>query len=190
MLRLRKVFSNQIEEKTRVHAARVYRLLTQLNKSGTLRAEIMAAQISIGSDPVKQFSVFAENRVGRLYDLTSLFKANNVHVIALNVLDNPDSTILRPIVDDPDRARELMINNDFPYTECDLIAVEISDESQLQGVLSALLEAEINIHYVYSFIKRPDGKSALALNLEDSDVATQSLSNHGYKVLTQRDISR
>ena len=29
-----------------------------------------SSQISIGTDPVKQFSVFAENRVGRLYDLT------------------------------------------------------------------------------------------------------------------------
>jgi len=26
----------------------------------------------------------------------------------------------------------------------------------LNGVLGALLEAEINIHYIYSFIKRPD----------------------------------
>ncbi len=150
----------------------------------------MSAQISIGTDPIKQFSVFAENRVGRLFDITALFKSNDVHIMALTVLDTTDSTIIRLIVDDPDKARELMINNDYPYTECNLLAVEITDESNLQGVLSALLEAEINIHYVYSFIKRPEGKSALALNLEDADVAAQSLNTHGFKVLTQRDISR
>jgi hypothetical protein len=83
-----------------------------------------------------------------------------------------------------------MINNDFPYTEVDVLAVEISDESDLKEVLAALLEAEINIHYIYSFIKRPDGKSALAMNIEDADVAAQSLNNHGFKVLCQRDISR
>ena len=60
----------------------------------------------------------------------------------------------------------------------------------INGVLSALLEAEINIHYIYSFIKRPEGKSALAINTEDSDVAAQALSKRGYRVLTQRDISR
>lgn len=141
-------------------------------------------------DPVKQFSVFAENRVGRLYDLTALLKDNNVHVIALTVLDTTDSSILRLVVDDPDKARELMVNNDFPYTECDVLAVEISDESDLKGILTALLEAEINIHYVYSFIKRPEGRSALALNIEDADVAAQSLNQRGFKVLTQRDISR
>jgi hypothetical protein len=142
------------------------------------------------NDPVKQFSVFAENRVGRLYDLTSLLKDNNVHVMATTVLDTTDSSIIRLVVDDPDKARELMVNNDFPYAECDILAVEIGDESELKGVLAALLEAEINIHYVYSFIKRPNDRSALAVSAEDSDIAAQALSQRRFKVLSQRDISR
>lgn len=151
----------------------------------------MAAEISITpNDPVKQFSVFAENRLGRLYDLTALLKQNDVHVIGMTVLDTTDSAIVRFIVDDPDKARELMISNDFPYVECDILAVEISDESQLNGVLAALFEAEINVHYVYAFIKRPEGRAALATNTEDEDVAAQAISKRGYRVLTQRDISR
>ncbi|HVS54296.1 MAG TPA: acetolactate synthase [Opitutaceae bacterium] len=151
----------------------------------------MAAQISTTPvDPVKQFSVFAENRLGRLYDLTALLKQHNVHIMGITVLDTTDSAIVRFIVDDPDKARELMVNNDYPYTECSVLAVEISDESELKGVLAALFEAEINIHYIYSFIKRPEGKAALAINAEDDDVATQALSKRGFRVLTQRDISR
>ena len=142
------------------------------------------------NDPVKQFSVFAENRVGRLHDLTALFKQHHVHLIALTVLDTTDSAIVRVIVDDPDQAREVMVNNDFPYTEVEVLAVELTDESELNGVLAALFEAEINVHYVYSFIKRPEGRSALAINAEDTDVAAQALSKRGYRVLTQTDISR
>lgn len=145
---------------------------------------------AIATDPVKQFSVFAENRVGRLYDLTALLKDHNVHVMAMSVLDTTDSAIVRLIVDDPEKAREIMIGNDFPYAETEILAVEITDESDLKGVLSALLEAEINIHYLYSFLKRPEGKSALAVNAEDIDIAAQSLNRRGYRVLTQRDISR
>jgi hypothetical protein len=145
---------------------------------------------AIALDPVKQFSVFAENRVGRLYDLTALLKEHNVHVMAMMVLDTTDSAIVRLIVDDPEKARELMIGNDFPYAETEILAVELNDESDLKGVLSALLEAEINIHYLYSFIKRPEGKTALAVNAEDIDIAGQSLNRRGYRVLTQRDIAR
>ena len=150
----------------------------------------MSNLIKAATDPVKQFSVFTENRVGRLSDLTTLLKNNDVHIVALTVLDFTDTTILRLVVDDNEKARELMVNNDFPYTECDVIAVEIGDESDLKEVLAALLEAEINIHYVYSFIKRPEGRSALVLNIEDPDVAAQSLNNHGFTVLSQADIAR
>jgi hypothetical protein len=145
---------------------------------------------TVASDPVRQFSVFAENRVGRLHELTALFKQHNVHIMAITVLDTTDSAIMRVIVDDRDKARELMVNNDFPYTECDVLAVEINDETDLRDVLAALLEAEINVHYVYSFIKRPEGRAALAVNVEDADVAAQALNQRGFKVLTQRDIAR
>ena len=145
---------------------------------------------TVAADPVRQFSVFAENRVGRLHELTALFKQHEVHIMAITVLDTTDSAIIRLIVDDREKARELMVNNDFPYTECDVLAVEITDETDLRVVLAALLEAEINVHYVYSFIKRPEGRSALAINVEDSDVAAQALNQRGFKVLTHRDIER
>ena len=151
----------------------------------------MAAKTSsVPHDPVKQFSVFAENRVGRLYDLTTLLKDNNVHIMAITVLDTTDSSIIRVVVDDPSKARELLVSNDLPYGECSVLAVELGDESELQGVLSALLEAEINTHYVYSFIKRPLDRSALAISAEDQETAAQSLSQRGFKVLQQSDISR
>jgi len=88
------------------------------------------ARTSTASDPIKQFSVFTENRVGRLYDLTSLLKNHNVHVIACTILDTTDSTIIRMIVDDPDKTRELLINNDYAYTECEILAVEIEGEEK------------------------------------------------------------
>jgi hypothetical protein len=141
-------------------------------------------------DPVKQFSVFAENRVGRLFDLTSLLKEHNVHIMALTVLDTTDSAIMRMIVDDPDKARELMVNNDFPYVECEVLAVEVPNEAHLKSVLAALLEAEINLHYVYSFLKRPGDKLALVLNVEEAETAAQALNGRGFKVLTHHDIAR
>jgi|UniRef100_UPI00404B5AB4 hypothetical protein len=140
--------------------------------------------------PVKQFSVFAENRVGRLFDLTALLKEHNVHIMALTVLDTTDSAIMRMIVDDPDKARELMVNNDFPYVECEVLVVEVPNEAHLKSVLAALLEAEINLHYVYSFLKRPGDKLALALNVEEPETAAQALNGRGFKVLTHHDIAR
>ena len=146
--------------------------------------------VPVAAEPVKQFSVFIENRVGRLHDLVALLAKHNVHIMAMTTIDQTDTALDRLVVDDPDRARELMAANNFFFTECEIIAVEINDESQLGTVLNALLTVEVNIHYAYAFLMRPHGRSALALSVEDNDLAASSLNTLGFKVLTQRDISR
>ncbi|MBI2512369.1 MAG: acetolactate synthase [Opitutae bacterium] len=147
-------------------------------------------ETTLAQDPVKQFSVFIENRVGRLHELTAMLAKHNVHIMAMTTLDTTDCAIDRMVVDDPDRARELMAANNFFFTECEVLAVEFSDESKLQEIFKALYETEMNIHYVYSFICRPRGKTAVALHVEDTDLAQRALSNRGFKILTQRDIAR
>ncbi|MBA4135978.1 MAG: acetolactate synthase [Opitutus sp.] len=147
-------------------------------------------ETTIAQDPVKQFSVFIENRVGRLHELTAMLAKHNVHIMAMSTLDTTDCAIDRMVVDDPDRARELMAANNFFFTECEVLAVEFSDESKLQSIFKAFYEVEMNIHYVYSFISRPRGKCGLVLHVEDTDLALQALNNRGFKLLTQRDISR
>lgn len=149
-----------------------------------------AVPIPVAAEPVKQFSVFIENRVGRLHDLVALLAKHNIHIMAITTIDQTDTALDRMIVDDPERARELMAANNFFFTECDVLAVEFSDESQLQAVLKVLLTVEVNVHYAYAFLMRPKGHSALALSVEDYDIASSALNASGFKVLSQRDISR
>ena len=141
-------------------------------------------------DPVIQFSVFTANRLGRLHDLTRLLGSHDVHVLALTVLDATDSAIIRGVVDDPDRARRLLVENSFPFTESELLVVEIDSVTELHRLMSALLEAELNINYLYSFIPHPNGKSLIGLNMEDNEIAEQILRRHQFRVLKQSDISR
>ena len=142
------------------------------------------------AEAVKQFSVFTPNRLGRLHDLTRLLATHNVHILALTVLDTTDSAILRFIVDDPERARELLLEHKFPFNESPLVVVEINAATQLNDLMAALLEAELNVNYLYSFIPHPQGKSMLALSMEDNEMAEQVLTKHQFPVLKQTDLSR
>lgn len=161
--------------------------------SAALQARPMAAANRTQSerrDPVIQFSIFTANKVGRLNELVALLGSHNVHVMALNTLETTDSAILRVVVDDPDRARDLFNEHRFPFNECELLAVELAGEADLRRVLTALLEAEINIHYIYPFIFRPLERAALAINADDVELAGQALHMHGFRVLGQKDIAR
>jgi len=139
---------------------------------------------------VRQFSVFTANRLGRLHDLIALLGSREVHVLALTVLDTTDSAIIRLVVDDPDAARELLVEQGFAFTESDLVVVEVDSATELGRLMAASLEAELNINYLYSFITHPQGKSMLALSIEDNEVAEQVLRKHQFRVLKQSDISR
>jgi hypothetical protein len=143
-----------------------------------------------GTDPVKQFSVFTANRLGRLHDLISFFGSRSVHVLALTVLDTTDSAILRLVVDDPEQARSLLHEHGFAFTESNLLVVEVDAATELGRLMSSLLEGELNVNYLYSFIPHSHGKSLLALSMEDNDMAEQILKKHNFRVLKQSDISR
>lgn len=153
----------------------------------------MAAATAIRApraNSVIQFSVFTPNRLGRLNDLVKLFGSQNVHVLALTVLDTTDSSIIRTVLDDPDRARDLLHSEGFAFTESQLVVVEVTSPEELNRLIAALLEAELNINYLYSFIPHPNGKSIVGLSMEDNEVAEQVIRQHQFPVLKQSDISR
>ena len=141
------------------------------------------------TDPVIQFSVFTPNRLGRLHDLIRSLGTQGVHVLALMVLDTTDSAIIRLVVDDPDKARELLVKESFPFTESTLVAVEVTS-AEMGKLMSALLEAELNINYLYSFVPHIQGKSVVGLSMEDNEIGEQALKRHQFRVLRQADISR
>ena len=147
-------------------------------------------QVAPPGDAVVQFSVFTPNRLGRLHALVNLLGSQSVHVLALTVLDTTESAVIRIVVDDPDAARNLLQKHGFAYAESRLLATEVNSTEDLNKLMAALLEAELNINYLYSFIPHPRGNSILAMSVEDSELAAQTLKRHHFPVLKQADISR
>ena len=140
---------------------------------------------------IRQFSVFMENKAGRLLDLVKLFGANSVHIVALTILDSADASIVRIVVDDPGRARGILLEHTIAFSESTLVVVELpSSAEDLASMLSALLQAECNIFFSYSFLTRPRGKAALALHVDDEEVAVSVLEQNHFNILSQKDVSR
>jgi hypothetical protein len=140
---------------------------------------------------IRQFSVFLENKVGRLLDLAKLLGRDHIHICALNVIEMADAAVVRVVVDDPQRARNVFNESRIGYSECNVVAVELPHGPEgLDKVLSALLEAEVNINFAFSMMIRPHDKAVLALCVEDEEYALDVLHRHEFNVLTQGDISR
>lgn len=140
---------------------------------------------------VRQFSVFLENKCGRLLDLSRLFERSNIHILALSVVDTSDSAVIRLILDDPEKAVEVFQTERIPYSDTAVVVVEVARGPEgLTPMLKALMQAEINIYYVYSFLVRSNDRPILAFHVEDTELALEVFRRNGFTILGQMDISR
>ncbi|MEM9026022.1 MAG: acetolactate synthase [Verrucomicrobiota bacterium] len=154
----------------------------------------MAISTSIRKDSTQnqilQFSVYADNKVGRLNDLIGALTHANLHILAMTVLDTTDSSIIRLIADYHEDARQILKDHKFTFNEVEMVAVEVNMLSDIHKVTCALVQAEVNLHYIYPFLARPSGSTAFAMRLEDSDIATSVLQSCGIRILSRSDLAR
>lgn len=150
-------------------------------------SELMRSPDSI---PVKQFSIFADNKVGRLNDIVLTLSAQDIHIMALATVDTTDSSIVRIIVDYWEQARDLLRQHNVSFSLNDMLVAEMNTELDIKQVTCSLVQAEINIHYTYPMLVRPREKYALVMRTEDNDMAADILNSNGIKTLMHSDIAR
>jgi hypothetical protein len=145
----------------------------------------------LGSPQVHQFSVFLQNKVGALLEVVKLLTEHNVAVLALSIQDSSESSIGRMVVSDPDRVSNLFHEHDIPFSQCEVLVVELKESAaDLARVLAALLMAEVNIFFSYPLLIRPRGRAVLAMHVDDIDCSSSVLRGEGFTILAQSDLSR
>jgi len=141
---------------------------------------------------VRQFNVFLANRLGALMDVVRRFEATDVRIVSLTVVESADCAIIRMVLSDPERALEIFKQARLPITESDLLVVKLPDGSQpLVQICKALLSAEISIHYAYPLLigVGPEGSSALAMHVDDHELAVNVLEQKGFTIFSENDLN-
>ena len=137
----------------------------------------------------KQLSVFIENRQGRLGEVLSVLKENNVNILSLSLADTTEYGLLRLIVNNPELGKEKLSEDGFSTILTDVLVLKISHQSgSLQKLLKILSDEDVNIEYMYGL--SIDGEEASVV-LKTSDVlkAEEVLNGKGVKTLSAEDIS-
>jgi len=132
---------------------------------------------------IKQLSIFVENKVGRLQTIIDCLGSNGVNIRALSIADTTDFGILRVIVDDDQKARELLREIGVISKVTDVIAVYIDDRTGgLAAVLEIISKAGIGIEYMYAFLGRTEGKALMVLKADDEPAAEKALTAGGIEI--------
>ncbi len=140
---------------------------------------------------VRQFNVFLANRLGALMDVVRRFESTDVRIVALTVVESADCAIIRMVLSDPERALEIFKQAKLPITESDLLVVKLPDGAQpLVKICKALLSAEISVHYAYPLLINvgTEGGAALAMHVDDHEMAVNVLRSKNFTIFTESDL--
>jgi len=137
----------------------------------------------------KQISVFIENKEGRLKKAMDVLAKENINIRALSIADTTKFGILRLIVLENEKAKEILERNNFIVKENDVIIVEVPDKPNgLNTILGYLDDKNINVEYIYAFVSKKSDEAIVVMRLEDIDEGIKILKEQNAHILAPEEI--
>lgn len=137
----------------------------------------------------KQVSIFVENKKGSIADVISVLGKNNINIRALSVADTADYGILRLIVNEPEKAHEVLKAHDYVSKLTDVLAFAVADKPNgLGSVLEILGQNNIEITYIYSFVGHYNNQAIGVIKTTNLEETKLILEKNNVKTLKYNEI--
>jgi hypothetical protein len=134
---------------------------------------------------IHQLSLFLENSPGKAVEPCRLLARSGVNIRTLTLADTQQFGILRLIVADWQRGRELLQAAGYVVNETEVVAVEVNDRpGGLAGLLETLEPSGVNIEYMYAFTFGREDRAIMIFRFDRPDAAIEHLRAAGVNVLS------
>jgi hypothetical protein len=139
---------------------------------------------------LQQLSLFLENKPGVLREPCEALAAAGIDLLTMSLADTAQFGILRFIVRDPVRAKQVLEDAGMVVRMTEVVPVEVDNKpGGLARALAAIEEAGLGVEYMYDFgAASRGGKAAIVFRFEDPDAALAALHAAGIKVMTGEEI--
>ena len=133
---------------------------------------------------IKQLSLFLENKPGHLSAICRTLAGAGINIVTLSLADTQQFGILRLIIQDWQKARQVLEKAGFVVNVTDVVATAVDDRpGGMAEILEILEESRTNIEYVYAFTFRRRDKAVLVFRFDDPDAAIAVLKAKDRNVL-------
>ncbi|MBA4388730.1 MAG: amino acid-binding protein [Verrucomicrobia bacterium] len=138
---------------------------------------------------IQQLSLFLENKPGHLSAICKTLARANLSIVTLSLADTQQFGILRLILADWEKAKEVLEAKGFVVNTTEVVATEIEDRpGGLADLLQTIEESKINIEYMYAFTFRRGNRAILIFRFDNPDAAVKVLQSSGKNVLGSVDL--
>ena len=135
---------------------------------------------------MKQLSILVVNKAGSLREASTVLSDSGVNIRAVAAFDTPELVILRMVVDDCQKAKDVLTQKGFVVRLNDVIGIELEDKKgNLTAMLDILADANISIDFIYSFVIRENQAPVIVIHTDDLQVSASMLKDHGFKVVDE-----
>lgn len=111
---------------------------------------------------IKQLSIFLENRTGRLDEVLKALADNQINIVALSLADTSEFGMLRMIVSNPEKGREVIKEKNITAVLTDVVALRVSHATgSLSKAMHKIVEANVNVEYMYAFANGEDASAVI-----------------------------
>jgi hypothetical protein len=133
---------------------------------------------------IPQLSVFVENKPGHLADALGTLAKGGVNVLSFTIADTADYGILRIVVDQGERAKDLLNAAGYAVVEHPVVCAVLPDEpGALASVARLVSDSGLDIEYIYL-----GARDSLLLKTEELDRLEHLLTDSGLRVLGPADL--
>lgn len=146
-------------------------------------------QIPLGAEmKVEQISIFLENRIGRLGEITNILAEAGINIRALSLADTSEFGILRLIVDKSDEAQAVLKQSGVTVGRTNVVAVEVSHSpGGLNAILHTLHAKGINVEYMYGFPFRQQ-EAIMIFRFDRPELAVEILQQSGVRIFSGEEL--
>ena len=138
---------------------------------------------------INQLSLFLENKPGHLSQVADKLAEAGVNILTLSLADTQQFGILRLIVRDWQKARDVLEQAGWVAKVTEVVATEVEDRpGGLAKVLQVIEQADTNIEYMYAFTFRRGDRAVLIFRFDDPDEAVSVLTGSGIEVISEEEL--
>jgi len=138
---------------------------------------------------VEQISIFLENKSGRLAEVAGVLARAGINIRALSLADTTDFGILRLIVNNTEKAKQVLKESGFTVGKTEVIAVEVADKpGGLAEILDIMKNNGINVEYMYAFVQKSGGNAIIIFRFEALEKAIEALQKGGIRILKGEEV--
>ncbi len=132
---------------------------------------------------VHQISIFLENRAGQLAEVTKLLADNAIDMRAISIAETKDYGVARLIVDDTDKATEVLLAAGCIISKTPVTVVVVPDQAGgLAPILDTVAEGKLDVEYMYALFTHKEGKAYMVFRVSDEEKFAALLDAHGIPV--------